>query len=381
LQLVKLLIDCGANANKVNIYKNAPISMASDKEARALISSVVVKYASLTNEEREKMQSDNVNKFSKAHSNVMSQVPDLVAKTEGHENYGATLSEQPTIKSLNNALQLCKDWSIEEAVVVQIKSQLIKLEIKDKLSKLVESIQKKMPIITQHDYIQNIYKLETVIEEAESHKVDSQQIFYAQDCIQRCQLDYSLFMMKERLKDVTCAVDAHEHDMNKLKLCISRSQVGRGNDEIILTSIALHKRLSAELGMSRAILNMPVVKLPPTAAEPPPPDYWRECDIGKIDDSNPEYPLPPAETNEYVWIPSLTLKNLRGAIVGLKECFIGAEELGANPAVIAESKDKLIKAEKDLKILDAKDAADKLLGLDTVQKLAKKLKGKGKGKK
>lgn len=374
LQLVKLLVDCGTNANKVNIYKNAPISMASDKEVRHLISSVVVKYASLTNEERESMQNVLVAKYKIALGQVMACVPEAGKNDSPRDSLGGASSSE-----LTDALHLCQEWSIEEAVTSQIKTQLKKLDIKSKLEVLCKSVESKMPIITQHDYVSNVYKLETAADEAELAKVDSSHVLYARDVVLRCQVDYSLFVVKERLKDVTCAVDAHEHDMNKLKGAISKSQVNSGNDEIVLVSIALHKRLCAELGMSRAILNMPAVKLPPPGLDPPPADYWGENDIGKIDESNPEYPLPPAETNEYVWIPSTTLRLLRSGIVALKECFIGADELGANPAVIAESKDKLVKAEKDLKILEAKDAADKLVGIDTVTKLAKKLK-KGKKK-
>ena len=52
--------------------------------------------------------------------------------------------------------------------------------------------------------------------------------------------------------------------------------------------------------------------------------------------------------------------------------------LGANPAVIAAAKEKLLKAEKQLKVLDVKDAADKALALEAVAKLVKKMKKGGK---
>lgn len=54
---------------------------------------------------------------------------------------------------------------------------------------------------------------------------------------------------------------------------------------------------------------------------------------------------------------------------------------GANAAVIAACKEKLLKAEKNLKVLDAKDAADKVLALEAVAKLIKKKKGGKKMKK
>lgn len=58
--------------------------------------------------------------------------------------------------------------------------------------------------------------------------------------------------------------------------------------------------------------------------------------------------------------------------------------LVVNPALITEARERLLKAEKDLKALDAKDATDKLAAIEIATKAAKKLKkgkGKGKGKK
>ena len=46
---------------------------------------------------------------------------------------------------------------------------------------------------------------------------------------------------------------------------------------------------------------------------------------------------------------------------------------------IAEAKEKLLKAEKEYKILEAKDTADKIAAIEVAKKLAKKLK-KGKKK-
>lgn len=49
--------------------------------------------------------------------------------------------------------------------------------------------------------------------------------------------------------------------------------------------------------------------------------------------------------------------------------------------MIAACKEKLLKAERNLKVLDAKDAVDKTLALEAVAKLMKKKKGGKKVKK
>lgn len=123
--------------------------------------------------------------------------------------------------------------------------------------------------------------------------------------------------------------------------------------------------------MTRAMLSVPVVKLP---KEDPPEGYWEECDIGKIEETE-EYPYPPAEmSGEYKWIHSETYLALKISIEKLKKSYVGADILGANPSVIASAKEKLVKAEKQMKILVVKDEADKILALEVVAKLVKKLK-------
>ena len=182
--------------------------------------------------------------------------------------------------------------------------------------------------------------------------------------------------MTARLKDVECAMDPNEHDMNRLKQAIEKAEGHHAAPEIIEEAATLHRRLDAELGMSRAMLGVPTVKLP---MENPPEGYWDDRDIGKVRETE-EYPLPPAETGEYIWDHSESYNALFHAIEQLKKSYVGADTLGANPSVIAAAKEKLTKAEKEMKLLDAKDVADKAVALEAVAKLAKKLK-KGKGKK
>lgn len=72
--------------------------------------------------------------------------------------------------------------------------------------------------------------------------------------------------------------------------------------------------------MTRAINAMPSVKLPPVlkADEVMPPDYWQECDVGKIKETE-EYPLPPADNNnEYIWESSQSFTALLTGMSGVK---------------------------------------------------------------
>jgi len=55
-----------------------------------------------------------------------------------------------------------------------------------------------------------------------------------------------------------------------------------------------------------------------------------------------------------------------------------SEGTGANEKVVSDAKAKLVKAEKDMKLLDAKDQTDKQAAVDIATKLARKLKKKKK---
>jgi len=123
--------------------------------------------------------------------------------------------------------------------------------------------------------------------------------------------------------------------------------------------------------------NIPAIRLP---MENAPEGYYTDKDIGSIKETE-GYPFPPADTGEYVWIPAEALTAFAAAITNLKTCYTGADVLGANPDIIAESKDRLAKAEKELKLLETKDGNDKTAALEVVKKLAKKLKKKKKSEK
>jgi len=228
------------------------------------------------------------------------------------------------------------------------------------------------------DYAAGVDKLSKSVAVGEELELDRSTILHGQELIARCQIEYWIHVLILRVKDVACAVDANEHDMNCLKMAIQKGQALRASESIIEKAWILYYRLNCELGMSRALAAMPTYRLPFAGVDAPPEGYYQESDFGKVVET-PEYPLPPAETGEYIWESSLSLRSLRSAIDTLRQSYTGADGYGANAAVIAEAKEKLTKAEKDLKQLDAKDIVDKAAAIEVVIKAAKKMK-KGKKK-
>ena len=150
--------------------------------------------------------------------------------------------------------------------------------------------------------------------------------------------------------------------MNRLEQALKKAVAEDASEEIVAVAESLHRRLSAELGMSRALAKMPEYRLPKKDGEEVPDGYWLPEDTGHIDETTEGFPNPVAETGEYVWIPSECFSKLQGAIDAIKTNYDGAEEMGANADIVARAKATLAKAEKDMKLLAVKNEADKAHG-------------------
>jgi hypothetical protein len=75
----------------------------------------------------------------------------------------------------------------------------------------------------------------------------------ARDLLMKCQAELHLCICIGRLVDVTCAVDANEHDMKRLKLAAQKAEAIHCSDSVIDEANILFKRLEVELKMTRAL--------------------------------------------------------------------------------------------------------------------------------
>lgn len=277
---------------------------------------------------------------------------------------------------LSDATQVGKEYSLDEELLNEADALLLKLEAWQDLTGDIQTLQHLVPIRVQSVYIENVYRLEKSIEKAAAAGVDPQQLQVGFSLITRCQIEYWLSILLTRLKDVVTANDSNEHDMNRLKEAIAKAEELSADAALIAQGQKFLMRLEAELGMSRAIKAIPPMK---PHQENPPEGYYTERDVGHIQETE-GYPLPP-EGGDYIWVHSEAFTEMQAAIERIKLSYNGADTLGANANIIAETKEKLIKAEKDMKILDAKENADKANAIEAAKKAAKKLKKKGGGKK
>lgn len=279
--------------------------------------------------------------------------------------------------ALQDAIAVGKEWGLDEEIIENGEKLLVKLEVLQELIQDMSTVRKAAPMRSQDVFINNIFKLENSIRKAEQTGIDAGQLEEPVRLVRRCQSEYWLSVLLARLSDVVTADDSNEHDMNKLRKAIETAEAAVCSDELLDEARRFLQRLDSELGMSRAIAAMPSVRLP---IENPPPDYWTAEDTGKIEETE-GYPAPPADNNgEYKWQHAQTYIALTAAIERLSASYTGSEALGANPGIIQLSKETLAKAEKDLKVLEAKDQADKAAAIEVAKKALKKLK-KSMGKK
>lgn len=380
MKVLKVLVDDGASANVVNQYKNLPVDMSKTKDVRDLLRVAMEQGASMTEKDIAAKHEKAMAWYDHILGDLSSSVTEASMINQPNAFQSMSASDASVlIGKLSSALSSGREWCLDGDLIKQGENFLLKLELSLELLNDLSEVEKVAPIRTQTAYIQIVTKLEQSLERAHEVGIDKSQLDHGLDLLACCQIEYWLSVLLDRLKDVVAAEDCHEHDMNKLRKAIDKAEKLNANADLVRQGTKFLNRLFAELGMTRAIKNLPEYKLPP-------PDgvvsdgYWTEKDTGHIQETE-GYPLPPADTGEYVWIPSESYTALQSAITDLSTCYLGADELGANPDVIAESQEKLFKAEKDFKLLEAKNEADREKGLEVVKKMAKKLKGGKKKKK
>lgn len=363
VRVIRALVDDGAYSTKVNTYKNLPIDMSTHKECRTLIAEAMEVGASMTIADTVVKHETNVKKYSKLY-----QALEIAVQN--------TNSADGIVK-LQETLRISMEAGLPEDLIRQGERVVRGLELGQELTADIDMVRAQMPIQNQQQFTTTVHKLEATLMRAREIGTDPAQIAYAEELVTTCEQEYWVSVLTNRLATVTVAQDANEHDMNRLKQAVHKGESMKINIKILSPAERLCNRLFAELGMTRALASIPVVKMPLKEGAEYPEDYWGENDTGHVVETE-GFPHPPADTNEYVWEPSAAYTSLQAAITKLKASFVGAEELGANVDVCAEAKTKLLKAEKDLKVLHTKNEADKALAIENTQKLCKKKPAKAK---
>lgn len=278
-------------------------------------------------------------------------------------------SSSLALDSLMQAIENAEKWDIDGDLTQEGKTVLKRILFSQSMNKQSSEIIARCPIRNQSDYVAYVTKFETMVEKAEAEGMDRSVLQPARDLVVRCQIEYWLSTSVARMKDVEMANEAHEHDIVRLKACIQKAEALGAAETLIDEAASRLLQLETELEMSRAVATYKKERLP---VDNPPADYWQPCDVGHIEETE-EFPLPP-EGGDYIWQPSAAHTRVKTSLDRLKKCLVGIENSKANEILAAEVKDKIVKSEKDFKLLDAKDAEDKRKAIEIAAKAAKKLK-------
>ena len=261
LNVLKVLVDDGGNANIVNVYKNLPIDMATNKAVREVLATAMEKGASMTSRDIAAKHEQNLLLYNMHASNLNTAVTEAL-KTENELGIKMVTNIPDVTRRLSDALVDAKEWALEETVIEQGQKLLEKLELTQELLTDATALEAALPVRTQAVYTLHVHKLERSICRAEAVDADKFQLETSRGLIKRAQVEYILSMLIDRLKDVECAMDPNEHDMNRLKESVVKAGILGATPAVVTEGDLLYQRLEAELSMSRAMLGIPNVKVP-----------------------------------------------------------------------------------------------------------------------
>ena len=263
----------------------------------------------------------------------------------------------------------------------------------------VELLSAKSPIITQRAYTTYVNRLSRLIKRAEMDAAGGDMAFLdgPKAVVQKAHSEYWLKMASMKFDGVDIATEELLPYVDKLASALGKCNANAGGEELRKESETLLFRLRAEIELAAALEAIPAddtIKLPLPEYETAKAEvaYWAdtaEQDNGRFDDSTEGFPLPPQVPGdeegvlvdgEYVWIKSKTLQLLQSTNDRLQTGMDAGVTGGANEGLCEAAKVKLAEVAGKLKLLNAKDEADKAKDLEKVEKDAKKLRKK-KGKK
>ena len=165
---------------------------------------------------------------------------------------GGDADVSDTIASLMETLSDSRTWGLDPDTIAHGEEVVKKLEMSQDLLAELRLVQENLPIRTQYQFSKFVSRLEGAVADAKVLDLDESLIHHSERLVKRCGIEYFVSVLTDRLKDVECAVDMHEHDMNRLEQALKKAVAEDASEEIVAVAESLHRRLSAELGMSRA---------------------------------------------------------------------------------------------------------------------------------
>ena len=375
--VVEVLLDDGADARVQNDFHNTALDLATDGASRDLLEGALSRPAPSPSD-RERRHASNLERYRKAQADVRSAASDWESRS--------TASFDDCVDRLRAAMSLAERLCVPEAVLEEGRAGEVAIVRRKQLRSLEERLRSNSPVLSQAQYVELVNPLRRLLGELQAGgaQAGGSSLSSAEAAVERAHCEFWLQRELGQLQGVACAGEGTVRLMKRLEGAIERAERAGADASKLAEAKGRLEVLDGELELQRALRSVPAVRLP---IEAEPKDYWEDGDRGRVWDEYPEYPLPPqlAEGQEgapgYKWIPSESLATLRAAVARIAGALEAASEAKVNDEVKGAAEASLEKSSAELKQLENKDAADRAQALVAVEKAAKKLKKKGKGKK
>jgi ankyrin repeat protein len=251
-KVLKVLVDDGGAATAVNFYKNRPIDMATQPDIREMLVHAMEKCASYTLADIMQQHEINMKNFNGLWSNLK-RATEEASNVKDMKYVMDSMDLPQTILVLDDALKDAVEFSIDEELISAGEDLIHKLEATQELLNATKELEQHFPIRTQRAYIKHIRELEQRLTDALNVGIDKSQLQFVYDLINRANGEYWLETMAGRLLGVDCAMDEHEHDMNRLKQALDKAMTLNASEDIVNAAAALHQRLTVELSITRGL--------------------------------------------------------------------------------------------------------------------------------
>ena len=406
--LVKCFIEFGAEVSRAkNMFHLTPIQVASNEGCRTILRNAIEVENSkgtpssmmvATDDDRERKRGKMIAKYHAIESDLIAKLTDRTTTMDISTTMNSDDAHEGIVE-LKGSIDRAAAFGIRTIILNIARNRVTLLEIGEEVSRRIEAVLSNAPIVTPTAY-ESVNNLRRVVKKAEAELMEQQNvcndgaskymdvprlprpdILYQllKDAKNVCEVSQSEFHLKaacRQLEKIRCACKSDMGSMSILQDAVSAAKNINGDVALVGEANALLTRLTVELELKEVLKRVPVVRLPVadmTAKRAR--EYWCPEDTGHIKETE-EYPLPPSDGGEYIWIKSAALQSLEEPVEVLRKEIHRAIKDGGNGELISSSKDVLDSKINELSALRNKDEEDRLAGIVVAEKAAKKFKRK-----
>lgn len=365
--ILKALLEYGADTHTTNVYNLTPLQVASNEKCRNLLRVAMKNQTILTGEEKTNRRKDQNKRFYEMKSKVLSLA----------EN---GIKEESTIQQI---IRDAEEFGIPQDILEKARTYLHWLSIEHKIQLNADRVEDEAPFNSSSKDFQVVLDLQSIIQttcekgsEISDNVMPKSLINTLEEANELCsksKAEIDLHSVCRRMKSITCASEIHMNLIEILKKTRDKAKQHKGDKYTIDEAGATLRRFETEIDLKKKLHLFPEVRLPLRDMTPKQEkSFFQSEDLGFIKE-NEEYPLPPADGTGYIWVTSESLQLLNTATEHLEEAIAQAKLYSCNADLLNLSEEMLCQKKIDVKALEEKDDLGRAAAILIAEKAAKKL--------